>query len=102
MRGSVNKMCLLERLVRFYGGVLVHDGQRSPGQFQLPPEEVAFFTRKYRLTMDGEFINTWITFKYDNRSQFADFEIHSKEPELKGRGKMVLREDDRGAEVQHA
>ena len=87
------KMCLLEKVIMKSGFVLVHDGQRNPGQFILPPEEIKCFTRKYRLKSDGEFLNTWIVFKYDQRSQMADFEIYSREPETAGREKMVLGEE---------
>jgi len=87
---ETQKMCLLERFFRDNGFKLIHDGQRNPVQFQLPPEEVRFFTRKYRLSIDGHFVNTWVVFKYDERSQFADFEMYSKEPELRGREKMIF------------
>lgn len=93
------KMCLLERVLRASGFVMVHNGQQNPGQIILPPEEVACFTRKYRLTIDGEFVNTWVTFKYDRRSQFADFEVYSREPETRGREKMVLGSSDLGLGV---
>lgn len=98
---SQNRMCLLERLLRANGFRLIHDGQRNPGQIQLPPEEVALFTRQYRLYLDGEPVNTWVKFTYDNRSQFADFEIHSREPGLKGREKMSSRNTIDNPEVQH-
>lgn len=85
------KMCLLERLLRDNGFVLVHDGQRNPEQIELPPEEVRFFTREYRLKLDGQFVNTWVKFIYDNRSGTVDFEIHSREPHTRGREKLTLK-----------
>jgi len=85
------KMCLLERFFRNNGFRLVHDGQHNPGQFQLAPEDVKCFTRKYRLQMDKEWLNTWVVFRYDERSQVADFEIYSKEPNHRGREKMILQ-----------
>lgn len=85
-----HRMCLLERFFKEHGFVLVHDGRRNPCQYKLPPSEVSCYTMKYQLKMDGEFVNTWVVFKYDNRSRFADFEIYSKEPKTAGREKMIL------------
>lgn len=85
-----NNMCRLEKLLISVGFELVHDGQRNPGQFELPPEEIVCYTRKYRLRMDGIPVNTWAKFTYDGRSQVADFELYSRDPDLKGREKMLL------------
>lgn len=86
----MSRMCLMEKLFIGLGFVLIHDGQRNPGQFNLPPEEVKFFTRKYRLSLDGEFVNTWAVFRYDERSNFADFEITSREPMTRGKQRIIL------------
>lgn len=88
-----DKPCMLEQLIqRTEMFKLVHDGQNNPGQFQF--EEVNFYTKKYQLIMDGELCSTIITFKYDKRSHFADFEIYNKEPAMKaGREKMTLNLD---------
>ena len=101
MNGQV---CLLEKTLKRLGFVLTHDGQRNPGQFKLPPEEVRCFTRKYRLKLDGEFVNTWAVFKYDERSEFADFEIMSRAPNNWGKQKVILategeRDDEDGDRV---
>lgn len=88
------QVCLLERFFKRIGFILIHDGQRNPEQFSLPPEEVKCFIRKYRWQVDGKLINTWAIFKYDKRSQFADFELYSRDPELKGREKMLLTMED--------
>ena len=93
------KMCLLERFFRNNGFKLVHDGQKNPGQFQFSPEEVRYYTRKYRLQIDHEWQNTWVVFKYDERSQFADFEIYSREPNNRGREKMVMQRPPDIAEI---
>jgi hypothetical protein len=87
--------CLLEQILKETGFKLVHDGQANPGQFNLPAEEIITFTRKYRLQLDGLWQNTWVTFHYDERRKFLgvplwDFEIYSKEPDTKGREKMLL------------
>jgi len=46
---------------------LIHDGQRNPGQFEFPPEDIKCFTRKYERINGFGFING-ITFKYDLRN----------------------------------
>ena len=88
------QICLLENTLKRLGFVLTHDGQRNPGQFKLPPEEVRCFIRKYRLKLDNRFVNTWAVFKYDERSQFADFEIMSREPETWGKQKVILETEN--------
>jgi len=98
------QMCLLEKTFRKLGFVLTHDGQRNPGQFKLPPEEVRCFIRKYRLKIDGQWVHTWVVFKYDERSQFADFEITSREPDAWGKQKILLETeqvDDSVSTVQN-
>jgi len=75
------RMCRLEQLFKTMGFKLIHDGQRNPDRFQFEPEEVKFFTRKYRLFMDGKPQGTWVTFKYDERSKFVDFEIYIRDPD---------------------
>lgn len=101
---KVTNICLLEKILKKTGFKLTHDGQRNPGQFQFPAEEITCFTRKYRLQMDGEWQNTWATFHYDERRKFMgmplwDFEIYSKEPGTQGREKMLLNiaEEERKA-----
>lgn len=94
-------MCLLEKVLRESGFKLIHDGQNNPGQFKLPAEKINVFTRKYRLQIDGEWQNTWATFHYDERRKFAgiplwDFEVYSKEPNTRGREKMMLSTADKG------
>lgn len=88
------RMCMLEKLLAGNGFKLIHDGKHNPGQFELPPEEIRCYTRKYRLQMDGQWCNTWVVFKYDERSNIADFEIYSKEPQMKGREKMGMNMEE--------
>lgn len=86
-------MCNLERLLIRAGFRLVHDGQKNPGQFILPREEVKFFTRKYRWFLEGVFVNTWVVFKYDRRNSddwSVNFEFYSRDPGIKGREEMSL------------
>ena len=89
-----SRTCLLERILIKTGFVLIHDGQRNPGQFKLPPNEIKCFTRKYRLKLDGEFVNTWITFKYDDRSPFADPEVYIHDPGSHSKQKMILATEE--------
>lgn len=94
------RMCRLERLFPKLGFVLLHDGSKSPKDFILPPEEVAFFTRKYRLKIDGKFVNTWATFRYDGRKgSYAEFELYSKDPDTRGREKLLMSEEPATKEV---
>lgn len=95
-------MCLLEKIIQKAGFELVHDGQKNPGQFELPAKEIARFTRKYRWKIDGQFVNTWVTFMYDKREQLADVEFYTKDPALKGREKMLLNlpSEETGYEVR--
>lgn len=64
--------CLLERMAVRAGFELVHDGKAGK---QFGVEDPALYTRVYRLKLDGEFVNTYIRFKYDNRTRYADFSI---------------------------
>ena len=65
--------CLLERLARSYGFVLIRDGslRRDFPNAGKP----TFYTRVYRLKLDGEFVNTYLRFKYDLRTGWADIDI---------------------------
>jgi len=86
------RVCLLERTLKRLGFVLMHDGEKAPvqrAQFRIKP---ACFVRKYRLKIDGVFVNTWAVFKYDERSEFADFEIMSREPKQWGKQKIILEQ----------
>jgi hypothetical protein len=85
--------CNLERLLIKAGFRLIHDGQKNPGQFTLPPEEVKFFTRKYRWFLEGVFVNTWVKFMYDRRNSEeweVKFEFYSRDPDIQGREEMSL------------
>lgn len=86
------RVCLLERTLKRLGFVLMHDGEKAPvqrAQFRIKP---ACFVRKYRLKVDGGFVNTWAVFKYDERSEFADFEIMCREPDIWGKQKIILEQ----------
>ena len=63
--------CLLEKIVERAGFKPVHDGQYEEGQ--------KFYTKVYRLELDGEFVNTWLRFRYDLRTGYADVSISWKD-----------------------
>ena len=86
------RVCLLERTLKRLGFVLMHDGEKAPVQRVQLKIKPACFVRKYRLKVDGVFVNTWAVFKYDERSQFADFEIMSREPQQWGKQKIILEQ----------
>lgn len=90
---TIKGMCLLERLFAEVGFKVIHDGQRNPGQFEFPADEIRFFTRKYRLFMDDEPLNTWAVFKYDRRSNLADFEVYSRDPDIVRKSKSSERQE---------
>ena len=77
------RMCRVEQLFITLGFRLIHDGERNPDRFEFQPEDIKFFTRKYRLFMDGKPQGTWATFKYDERSKYVDFEVYIRDPDEK-------------------
>jgi len=72
-----------EELCITLGFKLVHDGQRNPGQFALPPEEVRFYTRLYQGMLDGQPISTYVKFIYDERKGEVDMDISMRDPRRK-------------------
>jgi hypothetical protein len=76
--------CELEKFIQKHTPMkLVHDGQRNPGQVELPPGEVRLFTRKYRYGGFG------LTFIYDLREPLADVSFQFYSP---GQGKHTGQE----------
>lgn len=58
--------------------VLLHDGSLSTlpgGQTSAP----SFYTKLYRMKLDGKFVNTRIRFVYNHRDNWADFEISTQD-----------------------
>jgi len=89
-------VCPLEEFFRdILGFKLVHDGQRNPGQFKFPPDEVRCFTRRYKKD------NTGVLFQYDLRREFKafpgvspveiKFEFYSKEGNRKPQKEVYER-----------
>lgn len=90
-------MCDWEKLLKRTGlFVLVHDGQNNPGQFKLPPEEVRFYTRTYRMVLVGGPVNTWVKFKYDLREDEVNIDVTYHEPNLHINETMVLNTPSHG------
>ena len=87
-------VCCWEELCITLGFRLVHDGQRNPGQFNLPPEEVRFYTRLYQGMMDGKPISTFVRFIYDEREGEVKADISMRDPRrndgAKRREKMMM------------
>lgn len=56
---------------------LVHDGQQNPLQFEFPPEEVKYFTRKYKWIRGSGWLGLLrgVTFRYDLRLMTRDSDI---------------------------
>ena len=76
-------ICCWEKLVKKWGlgeFRLVHDGQRNPGQFEFPPEEVRFYTKVYRWFVDGQPVDTWVKFKYDLREGEVGVDVTFHDP----------------------
>lgn len=54
--------------------VLIKDGSTQPTDvnwLDMP----SFYTKVYRMKLDGELVNTWVRFIYNLRDNWADFEI---------------------------
>ena len=82
IRGRIKPMeCLFERSVRSMGFMLMRDGSKKSGNSQDIQwlDKPTFFSRVYRLKLDGIWVNTWIRFTYDARTGWADFSISHKD-----------------------
>ena len=79
-------MCDWEKLMIKTGLFkLVHDGQHNPGQFELPPEEVRFYTKTYQMILSEGPVHTWVKFKYDLREGEVSVDLTWHEPKEKTR-----------------
>lgn len=74
-------VCLWERLIKETSDfVLVHDGQKNPGQFKFPAAEVRFYTRTYHMVLEGKPVRTWVKFKYDLREGEVSVDVTWHDP----------------------
>ena len=78
-------MCFDEKVFSQQWGlgkfVLIHDGPRNPIQFELPRDQVKFYTRTYQWYIDGKPVHTFLMFKYDLRAGTVEMTWHIKDPE---------------------
>ena len=81
----MDKICFWERVCISAGFQLEHDGRNSPGELQqkLGVTETNLYTKKYRMFLDGQAVNTWVTFIYDER-ELWDVRVTYKEGRDKG------------------
>lgn len=82
-------MCFWEEVCIVAGFRLIHDGKKNPGQFNLASKDVKFYTRKYQGYLDGKPVNTFVTFKYDER-EAVDISISYKDKKSKQTGELIL------------
>ena len=80
--------CLLERLVS-RTAILVYDGKLNSTPVQI--DNPSFYTRVYRLALDGKPVNTWIRFIYNQRDGWADMRISVRD--LKEWDKLTYKEE---------
>lgn len=76
-------ICGWEQLCIDFGFTLLHNGQNNPGQFELPPEEVRFYTMLYQGVLDGAPISTYVKFIYDLREGEVDMQMSWRDPRTK-------------------
>jgi hypothetical protein len=71
---------------------LVHSGKEgdNPDQMDTP----SFYTRVYRMKLDGDFIDTWVRFKYNLRDGWADFYVSFREPAIGTDPERVKKEQN--------
>ncbi len=82
VRHTVGLVKFLERaLTNTDWFVLLHDGYRRTDKDQV--SDPTFYTRLYRMRLDGEFVNTWIKFVYNLRDNWADFELSWHDTEVR-------------------
>lgn len=87
--------CVMERIFRDSGFVVIHDGQKRPPndgsrQFTSPPDGIRFFTRTLRKMVNGKFVDEWAIFKYDLRDMFCvDVQVTKKEPDGKKKRQVL-------------
>ena len=82
-----------ERIAQRAGFVLIHDGLKNPGQFNLPPDQVRYYTRKYRLKLlDVGFVNTWLVFVYDLREGEVRMDLTHRDPMKRKESETMVME----------
>lgn len=89
--------CLLERIIA-RTAILVYDGKLNSTPVQI--DNPSFYTRVYRLKLDGQPVNTWIRFIYNKRDNWADMRISVKD--LKEWDRITSKEEKKcsGSELE--
>ena len=54
---------------------MVKDGRNPHSGGMEQASDPSFYVRKYRMKLDGEYVNTWIKFVYNHRDGWADFSM---------------------------
>lgn len=87
---SKTGMCFWERVCIEAGFRLIHDGSNSPGDLQkkLGVNGTNFYLKKYRWYIDGKPVNTFVTFKYDER-EAVDIQISYKDKKTGDKGELL-------------
>ncbi len=60
--------------------VLTKDGSTQPTDVSWL-DTPSFYTKVYRMKLDGEYVNTWVRFIYNERDNWADFEMTYRDQE---------------------
>jgi hypothetical protein len=75
LKRTIRLVKFIENAVRNTGWfVLVKDGSKEPIDINWL-DTPSFYTKLYRMKLDGEFVNTWVRFVYNTRDNWADFEM---------------------------
>jgi len=71
-----------EEMLKVMGFKLIHDGSVTGS---------AFFTRKYQMVLDGKPVHTFVTLRYDMRTNWADMVISYKDLEEVEKASQVAK-----------
>lgn len=75
LRRTIRLVKFIENAVQNTGWfVVVKDGSKEPTDVNWLTTP-SFYTKLYRMKLDGEFVNTWLRFVYNYRDNWADFEM---------------------------
>lgn len=76
VRRTIGIVRFVERFVVNTGWFrLIHDGSQPTGNVPGDTGSQQFYTKHYRMELDGEPVNTFIRFVYDYRNNWADFYV---------------------------
>lgn len=76
VRRTIGIVKFIERFVINTGWFkTIHDGSQPTGNVPGDTESPQFYTRRYRMELDGEPVNTFVKFVYNYRDNWADFYV---------------------------